>query len=118
MAAPPYPTTNGNGTRSTGLIATNNVTWEKHTVRARIDPTLSVADVIKQLCLNLKIQESSTNFALRDEGDQLVTNENLRKMIKAKSNLKCVHIGRLVRHSLKCNCYCLKDWLMLQPLRR
>lgn len=93
MATANQPPVNGSGTTRTGLVPTNSVTWDKHTVRARIDPTLSVADVIKQLCLNLKIQHSSTNYALRDELDQLVTNENLKKMIKAKSNLKCVQIA-------------------------
>ncbi|THH18452.1 hypothetical protein EW146_g2541 [Bondarzewia mesenterica] len=73
------------------LIPTNSVTTKQGlTVRARIDPTLSVADVIKQLCLNLKINEPSTDFALRDETDELVTNDNLRKKIKAKSHLKLV----------------------------
>jgi engulfment and cell motility protein 1 len=72
------------------LVPTNNVTTtDGVTVRARIDHTLSVEDVVKQLCLNLKIRDPQ-NWALRDESDELVTNENLRKKIKTKANLKLV----------------------------
>lgn len=60
------------------------------TVRARIDPTLTVEDVIRQLCINLKIKDPPVMFSLRDEADELVTTENLKKKIKARSNLKCV----------------------------
>jgi engulfment/cell motility protein 1 len=82
----PSPTTNQ---RSGALVPTNNVsTGDGHTVRARIDPTLTVDDVVKQLCINLKIKDSPSHFALRDETDELVTNDNLRKKIKAKVNLK------------------------------
>lgn len=71
------------------LVPTNNVsTGDGLTVRARIDPTLTVDDVVKQLCINLKIKEPPANFALRDETDELVTNDNLRKKIRAKVNLK------------------------------
>jgi len=84
------PPANGVTNTKSGLIPTNSVTTKDGgTVRARIDPTLSVADVVKQLCINLKIKEPSSNFALRDEADELVTNDNLRKKIKAKANLKC-----------------------------
>lgn len=77
--------------KSVALIPTNNVTTKDGvTVRARIDPTLTVEDVVKQLCINLKIQEPPVHYALRDETDDLVTNDNLRKKIKAKVNLKCV----------------------------
>lgn len=72
------------------LVPTNNVTTKEGvTVRARIDPTLTVDDVVKQLCINLKIKDSPMMFALRDETDDLVTNDNLRKKIKTKVNLKC-----------------------------
>ena len=85
---------NANGIRSktTGLIPTNHVTTrEGTTVRARIDPTLTVDDVVRQLCVNLKVTELSTNFALRDrDTEELVTNENLRKKIKNKAHLKSV----------------------------
>jgi len=47
-----------------------------------------VDDVMKQLCLNLKIKEPPSHFALRDETDELVTNDNLRKKIRNKVNLK------------------------------
>ena len=60
------------------------------TVRARIDPTLAVEDVIRQLCLNLKLKDPPAMFSLRDEDDTLVTTENLNKMIKSRVNLKCV----------------------------
>ncbi|KAF9461210.1 ELMO/CED-12 family-domain-containing protein [Collybia nuda] len=74
------------------LVPTNNVsTGDGFTVRARIDPTLTVDDVVKQLCVNLKIKEPPANFALRDETDELVTNDNLRKKIRAKVNLKLVN---------------------------
>jgi engulfment/cell motility protein 1 len=89
----PLHATNGHGSKSVALVPTNNVTTKDGiTVRARIDPTLTVDDVIKQLCLNLKIKEPPVMFALRDETDDLVTNDNLRKKIKAKLNLKCVHL--------------------------
>ncbi|TFK75020.1 hypothetical protein BDN72DRAFT_955358 [Pluteus cervinus] len=74
------------------LVPTNNVsTANGMTVRARIDPTLTVEDVVRQLCINLKIKEPHSSFALRDETDELVTNDNLRKKIKGKVNLKLVN---------------------------
>lgn len=79
--------------RGPPLVATNTVTTKDGlTVRARIDPTLSVTDVIKQLCLNLKIPGNPLLFALRDtaEGEELVTDENLRKKIRDKAPLKLV----------------------------
>ena len=77
------------GTRSGALVPTNTVTTKDGTVvRARIDPTLAVDDVIRQLCLNLKIQDPPVLYALRDDADELVTDDNLRKKIKAKMNLK------------------------------
>jgi len=87
----PSSSTNGSQVRPGALVPTNNVrTGDGLTVRARIDPTLTVDDVVKQLCINLKIKESPANFALRDETDELVTNDNLRKKIKGKVNLKLV----------------------------
>ncbi|KIY71885.1 hypothetical protein CYLTODRAFT_389592 [Cylindrobasidium torrendii FP15055 ss-10] len=74
------------------LVPTNSVTTpEGITVRARIDPTLTVNDVVKQLCVNLKLKTPPSDHALRDEADELVTNENMRKKIKAKVNLKLVN---------------------------
>lgn len=102
-----------NGAHRPGLVPTNNVsTGEGVTVRARIDPTLTVDDVVKQLCVNLKIKGVSTDYALRDETDELVTNDNLRKKIKTKVNLKCApssypnafivhHMDQTRRFSLK-----------------
>ncbi len=86
------PATNGNTPvkSSSGLIPTNTVTTKEGiTVKARIDPTLAVDDVVRQLCINLKIKDPPGMFALRDDTDDLVTNDNLRKKIKAKANLKC-----------------------------
>ena len=50
----------------------------------------TVQDVVKQLCSNLKIQEPHVLYALRDDSDELVTDDNLRKMIKQKANLRWV----------------------------
>ncbi|KAJ3805529.1 ELMO/CED-12 family-domain-containing protein [Lentinula lateritia] len=85
------PPTNGSQAKS-GLVPTNNVTTgEGITVRARIDPTLTVADVVRQLCVNLKIKGMPSDYALRDENHELVTNDNLRKKIKARLDLKLVN---------------------------
>ena len=91
-SSPRTPVTSSapNGTQSKSqLVPTNTVsTSDGVTVRARIDPTLTVDDVIRQLCVNLKIKEHASHFALRDDSDELVTNDNLRKKIKAKVHLK------------------------------
>lgn len=88
------PTPATNGTRSGALIPTNSVTTKDgKIVRARIDPTLAVDDVIRQLCVNLKIQDPPVLYALRDESDELVTDDNLRKKIKGKVNLKYVPVA-------------------------
>jgi len=71
------------------LVHTNIVTTKDgQTVKARIEPSLPVLDVVKQLCANLKIQEPYILYALRDDTDELVTDDNIRKMIKQKANLK------------------------------
>lgn len=99
--------------KSVALIPTNNVTTKDGvTVRARIDPTLTVEDVVKQLCINLKIQEPPVMYALRDETDDLVTNDNLRKKIKAKVNLKCV-LSRIIHAIAECSLVC--DRLVKAP---
>lgn len=85
------PSGSANGTQTKpGLVPTNNVTvGEGLTYRTRIEPTLTVEDVIKQLCVNLKIKEPPSHLALRDnETEELVTNDNLRRKIKNKVNLK------------------------------
>jgi engulfment/cell motility protein 1 len=79
-----------NGASSKALIPTNSVTTKDGVVKVRIDPTLMVADVVKQLVANLQIKQPPSDFALRDEDDELVTNENLRRMIKSKAKLKYV----------------------------
>lgn len=79
-----------NGASSKTLIPTNSVTTKDGVVKVRIDPTLMVTDVVKQLVANLQITQPASDFALRDDDDELVTNENLRKMIKAKAKLKYV----------------------------
>lgn len=71
------------------LVPTNSVTLKDGTtVRVRIEATLAVEDVVRQLCLSVKIKDPPSMYALRDENDELVTNENLKKKIKAKVNLK------------------------------
>ncbi|KAI0272362.1 hypothetical protein BC834DRAFT_966403 [Gloeopeniophorella convolvens] len=97
-----YP--NGDGSRpravpangassSKPLIPTNSVTTKDGVVKVRIDPTLMVSDVVKQLVANLQLKQPASDFALRDEDDELVTNENLRKMIKSKAKLKLANSG-------------------------
>lgn len=85
-------TPNQTGTKQgKAVVPTNHVTTKDGvTVRARIDPTLVVEDVIRQLCLNLKLKDPPAMFSLRDDDDTLVTTENLNKMIKSRANLKCV----------------------------
>jgi engulfment/cell motility protein 1 len=103
LKSPQAPSAAANGipVKPGPLVPTNNVTTKDGlTVRARIDPTLTVDDVVRQLCINLKIKAPPTNFALRDETDELVTNDNLRKKIKTKVNLKrVVHNLELLRRS-------------------
>ncbi len=99
-ARPPQGGTTSNAppAKSGVLVPTNSVTTKDgQTVRARIDPTLAVDDVIRQLCLNLKIQEPPVLYALRDDADELVTDDNLRKKIKGKVNLKYVQKFIVVR---------------------
>ncbi|KAG9119381.1 hypothetical protein FRC07_005608, partial [Ceratobasidium sp. 392] len=86
----PQPNKRDSARRSV-LVPTNLVsTKDGVTVRARIDASLPVSDVIRQLCLNLKVQEPPLLFALRDDRDELVTDDNLRRMIRDKANLKLV----------------------------
>ena len=82
--------TNGKSSQSrSGLVPTNNVTTKDGiTVRTRIEPSLAVEDVIRQLCISLKLKDGPGVYALRDDNDELVTNDNLRKKIRAKVNLK------------------------------
>ncbi|EIW79328.1 hypothetical protein CONPUDRAFT_59390 [Coniophora puteana RWD-64-598 SS2] len=90
--APPAANGVGSGNRKSALVPTNSVTTQDGTtVRARIDPTLTVEDVVRQLCMNLKFAAQSTNYALRDDNGELLTNDNLRRMIKNKSHLRLVN---------------------------
>lgn len=57
-------------------------------MRVRIDPALTVEDVVRQLCVNLKAKDPPVMYALRDDSDELVTNDNMRKKIQAKAPLK------------------------------
>lgn len=92
LASTTPSSTNGAQPRTGALVPTNTVTTgDGLTVRTRIDPTLTVDDVVKQLCVNLKIKDPPSHFALRDETDELVTNDNLRKKIRNKVNLKLVN---------------------------
>lgn len=89
--SPLSPVRNVNGSESrTALVPTNSVTTaDGVTARARIDPTLTVEDVVKQLCIHLKTKGSPSDYTLRDaETDELITNDNLRRKIKSKVNLK------------------------------
>ncbi|KAI0794191.1 ELMO/CED-12 family-domain-containing protein [Fomes fomentarius] len=94
-AQPSLPgASNGNGRSNTrgGLVPTNNVTTKDGiTVRTRIEPSLAVEDVIRQLCISLKLKDPPAVYALRDDNDELITDENLRKKIKGKVNLKLVN---------------------------
>lgn len=92
---------NGARHKSAHLIPTNNVTTKQGvTVRARIDPALTVEDVVRQLCVNLKLRDPPAMYALRDDADELVTNENMRKKIKEKAHLKYVSPSPVAgRHS-------------------
>lgn len=86
------PAVNGAASAAVPLVPTNTVTTAAGlTVRTRIDAVLTVDDVVRQLCVNLKIKEPPSDFALRDETDELVTNDNLRRMIKTRANLKLVN---------------------------
>jgi len=50
--------------------------------------TLTVDDVVRQLCANLGIPGTPSNFALRHKDtDELVVNEDLPEKIKNRSNL-------------------------------
>jgi len=73
------------------LKATNNIiTTNGRTLQARIDPTLPVEEVIKQLSINLKTEEAPSRFVLRDIKAQgeLVTDLNLRKKIEEHADLQ------------------------------
>ncbi|KZT10174.1 uncharacterized protein LAESUDRAFT_756360 [Laetiporus sulphureus 93-53] len=95
VASPVPPSTEGNGTspqQKNRVVPTNTVTTkEAGTVRVRIVPNLPVDDVVRQLCINLRLKDHPAMYALRDENDELVTNDNLRKKVMAKANFKLVN---------------------------
>lgn len=69
----------------------NLVTYGQSTIKALIDPSLPVQDVIRQLCANahLGVQEPPALFALRDDdNDELVDDANMAKKIEAGANFK------------------------------
>ncbi|KZV74521.1 hypothetical protein PENSPDRAFT_674197 [Peniophora sp. CONT] len=82
----------GSGNANGGIVPTNSVsTGNGSNIKARIDPSLTVAEVVKQLCVNLQMKRPASDFALRDEQDELVTDQNLRRKIKTKARLKLVN---------------------------
>ncbi|CAO1637346.1 unnamed protein product [Sympodiomycopsis kandeliae] len=90
------PNTNGHGetsprgsSSSVGRI--NTVTYRNATIKAQIDTTMMVSDVIRQLCANahLGVQEPPALFALRDEeNDELIQDSNLARKIQLGRNFK------------------------------
>ncbi|GAC94933.1 hypothetical protein PHSY_002506 [Pseudozyma hubeiensis SY62] len=69
----------------------NLVTYGQSTIKALIDPSLPVQDVIRQLCANahLGVQEPPALFALRDDdNDELVDDANMAKKIEVGANFK------------------------------
>jgi hypothetical protein len=69
----------------------NTVTFEGVTIKALIDTSLRVSDVIRQLCANahLGVQEPPALFALRDEEDEeLIDDDNMARKIAAGRNFK------------------------------
>lgn len=59
-------------------------------VRTRIDPSLTVDEVIRQLVASAALRQDQppSYYALRDEAGELVTNDNLRRKIKERANLR------------------------------
>ncbi|KAK0555177.1 hypothetical protein OC846_001057 [Tilletia horrida] len=69
----------------------NLVTYRNSTIKAIIDPTIQVQDVIRQLCANahLGCAEPPALFALRDEEtDELIDDSNLARKISAGTSFK------------------------------
>ncbi|KAK0540293.1 hypothetical protein OC835_000744 [Tilletia horrida] len=69
----------------------NLVTYRSATIKAIIDPSIQVQDVIRQLCANahLGVQEPPALFALRDEEtDELIDDSNLARKIGAGASFK------------------------------
>lgn len=78
-------------TAATSPPRINTVTYRNATIKAQIDTTMMVADVVRQLCANahLGVQEPPALFALRDEeNDDLVEDSNLARKIQQGRALK------------------------------
>jgi len=75
--------------RTGNLFSANTVeTKDGWKVRARIDPSLATSEVVRQLCLSLKLMETSDLYALRTDTDELVTDANLGRVVRDKTPLK------------------------------
>lgn len=88
QATIPGPSTT---TAAAPIARINTVTYRNATIKAQIDPTMVVADVIRQLCANahLGVQEPPALFALRDEdNDDLIDDSNLARKIEAGTSFK------------------------------
>lgn len=73
------------------LNLTSRTINQNATIKALIDPGLRVSDVIRQLCANahLGVQEPPALFALRDEEDEeLIDDNNMARKIEAGRNFK------------------------------
>lgn len=69
----------------------NLVSYRSATIKALIDPSLPVSDVIRQLCANshLGVQEPPALFALRDEEtEELVDDGNMERKIRDGKSFK------------------------------
>ncbi|KDN40446.1 hypothetical protein K437DRAFT_291531 [Tilletiaria anomala UBC 951] len=91
-AAPASTAAPGNNNIAASATSRINVVSYRHaSIKALIDPSLSVSDVVRQLCANshLGVQEPAALYALRDEeNDELITDENLRKKIEESKHFK------------------------------
>lgn len=82
-------TTSSNGPNPIAKI--NTVSYRNATIKAQIDTTMMVSDVIRQLCANahLGVQEPPALFALRDEDDdELIDDGNLARKIESGASFK------------------------------
>lgn len=69
----------------------NTISYRSSVIKAQIDTTMAVADVIRQLCANahLGVQEPPALFALRDDdSDELIDDHNLAAKIRAAAAFK------------------------------
>lgn len=83
---------------STLVARINTVSYRNATIKAQIDTTMVVSDVIRQLCANahLGVQEPPALFALRDEeNDDLIDDSNLARKIEAGTSFKYVLLAHL-----------------------